>query len=89
MKASIKTACAVLTLFAVSAVPAMAQSHSGQPIEGEIRSAVTSGNINVIVEDGVATLYGWVEDGNSLQAAKRAALSYENVDKVVSLVTVS
>lgn len=88
MKATIKTALTVLALTAAVAGPAAANV-SGQSIDGAVRSAITSGNVNVSVENGVATLFGWVEDIPTENAAKRAALSFDNVDSVVDLITVS
>jgi len=88
MKMSLKTALTALALSAAIAGPAAANVPA-QSIDGEIRSAITNGNVNVTVKDGVATLFGWVEDHQSEQAAKQAALSFDNVDKVVDLITVS
>jgi len=88
MKTSIKTALTALVLTVAVAGPAAANVPA-QSIDGEIRSAITNGNVSVSVNDGVATLFGWVEDHQSEQAAKQAALSFDNVDRVVDLITVS
>lgn len=88
MKTSIKTVLIALSLTAAVAGPAAANV-TGQTIDGAVRSAITSGNVNVSVENGVATLFGWVEDSSTENAAKRAALSFDNVDSVVDLITVS
>ena len=85
---TIKTALVALALSAAVAGPA-ASNVSGQSIDGAVRSAITTGNVNVKVEDGVATLFGWVEDRSTENAAKRAALSFDNVDSVVDLISVS
>jgi osmotically-inducible protein OsmY len=60
-----------------------------QSIAGAVNSAVTTGNVNVRVENGTATLFGWVEDANTEQAAKSAALKFDNVDRVVDMITIS
>ena len=88
MKTSIKTALTALALTAVVAGPAAANL-SGQSIEGAVQSAVTSGNVNVVVDNGVATLFGWVDSYSTENAAKQAALAFDNVDSVRDLITVS
>ena len=88
MKTSIKTALTALALTAVIAGPAAA-NFSGQSIEGAVRSAISDGNVNVVVDDGVATLFGWVGDIQTENAAKQAALSFDNVDSVRDLISVS
>jgi len=85
---TIKTALVALALSAAVAGPAAANT-SGQSISGAVQSAISTGNVNVKVEDGVVTLFGWVEDHNTENAAKRAALSFDNVDSVVDLIFVS
>jgi len=85
---TIKTALVALALSAAVAGPAAANT-SGQSISGAVQSAISTGNVNVKVEDGVATLFGWVEDHTTENAAKRAALSFDNVDSVVDLIFVS
>ena len=88
MKTSIKTALTTLALTALITGPAAA-NFSGQSIEGAVRSAVSNGNVNVTVEDGVATLFGWVDSQHTENAAKQAALSFDNVDSVRDLIAVS
>lgn len=88
MKTSIKAIFAALALSLVFAGPSVAEE-SEQPIDGAVRSAITGGNVNVSVENGVATLSGWVESQQEKQAALRVAISYESVDSVVDLITVS
>ena len=52
----------------------------------DVRSAVSgSGNVNVSVTDGVATLTGNT-DYLSRTAAARAALAHPDVDRVVNLI---
>lgn len=88
MKTFTKTALTALALTAIVAGPAAANV-TGQSIDGAIRSAITSGNVSVSVENGVATLFGWVEDGATENAVKQTALSFDNVDSVVDLISVS
>ena len=85
MNTSIKSLLAVVALSAAVAAPASANI-SGQSIQAAVNSAITSGNVNVRVDDGIATLFGWVEDKTTEEAAKRAALSFDNVDRVVDLI---
>jgi osmotically-inducible protein OsmY len=54
-----------------------------------VRSAVSDGNVNVVVENGVATLFGWVDSQYTETAAKQAALSFDNVDSVVDRIVIS
>lgn len=88
MNTSIKSALTALVLTAIVAAPAAANV-SGQSIDGAIRSAITTGNVSVVVNDGVATLFGWVEDQSTENAAKRAALAFDNVDSVIDRISVS
>jgi len=88
MNTAIKTALTAFALSAAIAGPAAANVGT-QTINAEVRSAITSGNVNVVVNEGVATLFGWVEDHQAEQAAKQAALSFDNVDSIVDLITVS
>ena len=85
---TIKTALVALALSAAIAGPTAADV-SGQSIQGAVRSAVTNGNVNVKVEDGVATLFGWVEDRHTENKVKRAALSFDNIDSIVDRIVVS
>ena len=83
-----KTALVALALSAAIAGP-VAADVSGQSIQGAVRSAITSGNVNVKVEDGVATLFGWVEDRYTENKVKRAVLSFDHVDSVVDWIAIS
>ena len=40
------------------------------------------------MENGVATLFGWVDDRTSDTAARQAALSFDEIDSVVNLISV-
>jgi len=88
MNTTIKTALTALALTAAIAGPAAANVGT-QAINAEVRSAISGGNVNVVVENGVATLFGWVEDHQAEQAAKQAALSFDSVDSIVDRITVS
>ena len=71
---------AALVLAAVMTVPAAAS------VQSDVQHSLTgSGNIGVVVEDGVATLSGYA-DSASKAAARRAALKNVEVDSVVNLV---
>jgi len=88
MNNTIKTSLAALAMAAMLAGPVSANMPK-QSIAGAVNSAVTTGNVNVRVENGTATLFGWVEDANTEQAAKSAALKFDNVDRVVDMITIS
>lgn len=47
------------------------------------------GNVCVVIDDGVATLSGYVESQMEKEAAERAALAREEVTEVVNLLTTS
>jgi len=83
--------CSHRSCFALTAAIAgpAAANVSTQAINAEVRSSFTGGNVNVVVNDGVATLFGWVEDHQAEQAAKQAALSFDGVDSIVDRITVS
>jgi len=51
-----------------------------------IKTALTT---LALIEDGVATLFGWVDSQHTENAAKQAALSFDNVDSVRDLIAVS
>ncbi len=55
-------------------------------LQGDVQSAISgSGNVNVTVNDGVATLTGNT-DALSRAAAARAALNDPSVDSVINLI---
>ncbi|MEE9321720.1 MAG: BON domain-containing protein [Granulosicoccus sp.] len=88
MNNSIKTSLVALAMAALIAGPVSANVPT-QSIAGAVNSAITTGNVNVRVENGTATLFGWVEDAHTEQAVKRAALQFDNVDRVVDQITIS
>jgi len=87
MKMSLKTAVTSLIIAGVMTGPAFALAPT-QNIQGAVQSAISgSGTVSVTVRDGVATLFGHVDDSNSEQAVKQAALQFDNVDRIVDLIT--
>ena len=52
----------------------------------EVQSAVSSGNVNVHLSDGVAILTGRVDSSYDAQAAERAAARYEGVKQVINYI---
>lgn len=88
MKAFTKRALAALALAAVVAGPATAMTVKGD-VYSNVRNAISgSGNINVTVSDGIATLTGNAEHLDRV-AAQRAALKSEGVTRVVNLIDAS
>lgn len=55
----------------------------GPSLALDVQSAVASGNVNVHVIDGTAILTGRVRDRYDAQAAARAALRHDGVERVV------
>ena len=48
---------------------------------------VTGPNINVKIDNGVATLFGQADSGSDKQIAERYVANIEGVNKVINLVT--
>ena len=87
MNAFVKQAFAAATLATALAGPASAITTGS--LYGDVQSAISgSGNVNVSVTDGVATLTGNA-DALSKAAAARAAQSSPEVDRVVNLIDAS
>ena len=88
MNAFAKQALAAVALSA-ALVAAPASAITTGSLYGDVQSAVSgSGNVNVSVTDGVATLTGNT-DSLSKVAAGRAALASPAVDRVVNLIDAS
>lgn len=80
MNAFTKQLLAAVVLAGVAAAPAAAS------IQSDVRQAISgSGQINVTVKDGVATLTGYGDTASRI-AAERAALKHAEVDSVVNQV---
>lgn len=54
----------------------------------DVQSAAGNGNVSVVLENGVATLSGRVENSVDANAAVRAASSFHGVDEVISYIFV-
>ena len=77
--AGVMTAMLVLTLTGCTAAA------FGKPsLAVEVQSAVSSGNVNVHVHDGVAILTGRVDSTYDSAAAERAAARYQGIDHVIN-----
>ena len=88
MNAFAKHALAAVALSA-ALVAAPASAITTGSLHGDVQSAVSgSGNVNVSVTDGVATLTGNADSLSKL-AAGRAALASPDVDRVVNLIDAS
>jgi len=55
---------------------------SSADIAADLSSTITAGNVHVTVDGNEATLFGWVEDSHSKQAAAQAALAIDGIDSV-------
>ncbi len=88
MKNVIKMTLMVLTLSVMSFGTAHSNT-SGQTLRGAIQSAVSNGNVNYCVDNGVITLFGWVDNTVTRQKVARTALSFDEVTSVIDLITVS
>ena len=79
-------AAGTLVLSAAIAVPATASISTGN-LGTDVQSALGSGgNVNVTVQDGVATLRGNVDTALTKLKVRQAALANADVDRVVDLV---
>lgn len=80
---------AALSVSAISGVTAYASEEDNMC--AEISAAIQSSGSNVCVtmDDGVATLSGYVESALDKQAAEQAAKKMEGVTEVISRITVS
>ena len=87
MNAFVKQALSAVALGAALAGPASALTTGS--LEGDVQSSISgSGNVNVTVSEGVATLTGNT-DSISKAAAARAAQASPEVDRVVNLIDAS
>lgn len=60
-----------------------------QAIKQAVRSTVSVGNISVSIDNGVATIFGWVETQTMADTAKRTALSFDQVNSVIDLISIN
>ncbi len=84
----IKRTVQALALAVLLTGPAAADT-SGQSLKGAVQSAVTTGNVNLSLDNGVVTLFGWVDSSYTKQAVRRAAMSYEGVTSIIDLISIS
>jgi len=86
MKTSIHTALAAIALSAAFAGTAAANAPV-QSLQGTVQSALGgSGQVQVTLNNGVATLFGYVEDGSAEHNVKQAAKNYPGVERIVDLI---
>ena len=83
MNATLKQALAAAALLGAFAAPASAIGTD--ELRRELQSTLSEGHVNVVVDDGLATLTGET-DTVSKRAAERAALASDEVDRVVNLI---
>jgi len=89
MHTSIQTTIAALILSAAF-VGTAAANVSTQSLQSTVQSALGgSGQVQVSVQNGVATLIGYVDDASTELAVKRAASNYPGVERIVDLITES
>lgn len=88
MKNSIKNTLLALTL-SVLVIGTASGETTGQSLHGAVQSAVTTGNVNLSLDNGVVTLFGWVDSTYTKQAVKRVAMSFDNVTSIIDLISVS
>ncbi len=75
----------VLATLLVTALTGCTAAAFGKPsLALEVQSAVSSGNVNVYLNDGVAILTGRVASSYDALAAVRAAARYEGVEQVIN-----
>ena len=86
----IRNALSITTLILVASVAGTASANiSTGSIAIDVQSAVSSGHVNVVVNDGIATLFGVVESTYDANAAKFAAAKFEGIKRVENLIYVS
>lgn len=86
MNTSIKTTIAALVLSASFAGTASAMAPV-QSLQGTVQSVVGSeGQVHVTLNDGVATLFGYLNNGSTEQNVKQAVKNYPGVEKIVDLI---
>lgn len=71
-------------IIATTFASTVSASTSTGKIALDVQTAISSGNVNVCVHNGVATLYGNVEDFTDSRSAERAAANFEGIDKVIN-----
>jgi len=87
MKTSIRTTFAAIVLSAAFAGTASANAPA-QSLQGAVQSALGgSGQVQVTLNNGVATLFGYVEDGGAELSVKQAAENFPGVDRIVDLIS--
>ena len=86
-----------------SGLPLAASLAAGVLVAGQLRADATDdlcaeiaseaqasgGNVCVVINDGVATLSGYVQSEMERKAAERIALSRDGVDEVINLIATS
>ena len=86
MKARTLIAAGTIALSGLVAVPAMASLSTGN-LGVDIQSAVGSdGRVSVKLDDGVATLWGNVDNAGTQERVRQAALANSDVERVIDLV---
>lgn len=87
---SIRNSIAAATFVIATSFASIASANiSTGSIGIDVQSAVSDGNVSVVVKDGTATLFGVVESRVDANAAERAASSFTGIDKVINNITVS
>jgi len=89
MKNSTKSAIAAIVLTATLASTNADAANFGP--DSSLRATVqwaagSSGQVNVALNDGVATLFGYVESVYDENRVKRAALNYPGVERIIDLI---
>ena len=74
-----------LAAAALLAASAGASGAGTDELHRALQSTLSEGHVNVVVDDGLATLTGET-DTVSKRAAERAALASDEVDRVVNLI---
>jgi hypothetical protein len=86
----IRNTIAIASLIAASAFAGTASANlSTGSLVLDVQSAVGTGHVNVLVQDGVATLFGATESLFDANAAVQAAANFEGIDRVDNRIFVS
>jgi len=78
---------AAIALVASIALPASANISTGKLAQDVYSAVGSAGQVNVSVNDGVATLSGYTNNKSEALKAVNAALAHNGVDRVVNLIS--
>ena len=86
----IRNTIAIASVIAATAFAGTASANlSTGSLDLDVQSALSNGHVSVVVQDGVATLFGGTESRFDANAAVQAAANFEGVDRVINRIFVT